>query len=91
MLLSHQDRYSWVADLSILIYTYVYTVYTCEFNVWVGLDVPAQTVPQHFPEVLEAHNFITPPRIDVEPENRPLEKETHLPDLDFRFHVSFRG
>lgn len=85
IVISHQDLYSWVADLSLLTYTYVYA---CEFNVWVGLDVPAQTVPQHFPEVLEAHNFITPPRIDMEPEHRPLEKEPHLPNLDFRFHVS---
>ena len=37
-------------------------------------------------------NMMTPPKICMEPENYPFEKETHLPNLHFAgVHANFRG
>ncbi len=46
------------------------------------------------PKAQQKHSVfvITPGKINMEPENTPLEKEKHLPDsIIFRFYVNLRG
>ncbi len=37
------------------------------------------------------HFCHTPLKINMEPKNHPIEKENHLPNLHFGFHVNFPG
>ena len=45
-------------------------------------------------ESSRSHPFVgsyTPLKINMEPENTPLEEENHLPNIIFRFYVHLRG